>query len=1197
MIGKNDSAYDRRHDRTADGAGRPMPRHGRRIRSLLALFILAFILAVTVSYHILTDEQRLRRFTEGYLQQFFVTDVSVGSARFSFFDGIQLSGVSVSGEPDSLFSHPVLQCDEVLLRHDPLSLFFGGWRITEVVATKPSCFALFDDELSVFNIQRITRIAGGTGVLTNLPNVRLREMEVLLYRQRGGELSRLEDILLGVYAIPFTGNRLGYEVRWNGITDRRSEGRFLVDLDAGEVTDTVGGSPWLSIEAASMAIAAANPGSERWMELLGLTGRFRIVDYRVGFGRAKKNELSVAIEFDNADLSIPLSDEERLADPQMRYVRLSDVAGSVMIDSNGAQARIDGKFNESRCHAYAELTGDVSGTDVPSNLEWCLQLAVEDLLLPRKDETACAAEARFIDHWPPLKRFYHRFDPHGHVSVELDISKTAETAGEVVLDRALVRALGADLTHESFPYRVKDVYGYLEILPQHVCRVVLAGEHQQGEIYVDCWMGGLGRTAPVELVVVGRNVCLDDDLRAALRGTNLKVWQRFDPGGTADVEVTMTRGVGHDGRSASWNTLVEADLRDARVTFDGFPYTVDSMTGHLSISPGRFDVQGVVGSAGQTKVAIDGVAFSEQEAMRDLDLRVEFRDAQFDDKLMAALPPASQEKLSSISPKGLFDARTQLTFDTALQQVTHDIQVDLHDVSFQHSDWAIPVTSVQGGLHIMADRMEIPLLQGETESASLELSGWIADRGNYLASDVSLALRGFELTENSINAMPQGVRDKLRDWSVAGTMDVNVQYSFGESLKKPAIDARINLAGTDVQHDVFPYSMHLDKGIVVLDGDGWIIKDVVASHAGSFIKLDGSVTGEDISAIELSVPSACIDFDEDLREAVPWRLRRMWNDIHPRGFVYLRDAALSCKRGSDGGFFDWSTTGKASFDSCDFDLGAQLRNVIGVADFSGSSAGGLGAMSLEGNLDLESTRVNDWTMEQVHSTFRREGESRTWVLPNLSASMYGGTITGELEIEPAGHNSKYNLRAALQKVGIAGYVNDRLRAKGLTPSADLKGHANGRFFLSGDTIELARRRGGGKIVVEDAELYRLPLLLSILHVINLSIPEESAFQQVSANFYIVGDELQIEDILLRGGAIAMIGSGTMSITTQALDMRMITVTPHRWVKIPLMTEFLEQTSRQLMEVDISGTLQDPQATARPLRGMGDAIDALLIPRE
>ena len=58
------------------------------------------------------------------------------------------------------------------------------------------------------------------------------------------------------------------------------------------------------------------------------------------------------------------------------------------------------------------------------------------------------------------------------------------------------------------------------------------------------------------------------------------------------------------------------------------------------------------------------------------------------------------------------------------------------------------------------------------------------------------------------------------------------------------------------------------------------------------------------------------------------------------------------------------------------------------------------------------------------------------------------------------------------------------------------GYVDGRFFVTGDSDDISSQRGGGKIVLKNAELYRLPLLLTVLHVINLSVPEESVFQEV-----------------------------------------------------------------------------------------------------
>ena len=135
------------------------------------------------------------------------------------------------------------------------------------------------------------------------------------------------------------------------------------------------------------------------------------------------------------------------------------------------------------------------------------------------------------------------------------------------------------------------------------------------------------------------------------------------------------------------------------------------------------------------------------------------------------------------------------------------------------------------------------------------------------------------------------------------------------------------------------------------------------------------------------------------------------------------------------------------------------------------------------------------------------------------------------------------------------------------------------------------------MTLKKAQLYELPLLLTLVQVLSLSVPQESAFQQADAEFFLVGDELQLHNIVLRGKTLMMIGSGVMSLSTQALNLKLITASPFEWKKIPVLTELLEGTARELVEVVVTGTPQKPKATARPLRSLSDAIDVLVVPKK
>jgi hypothetical protein len=126
-------------------------------------------------------------------------------------------------------------------------------------------------------------------------------------------------------------------------------------------------------------------------------------------------------------------------------------------------------------------------------------------------------------------------------------------------------------------------------------------------------------------------------------------------------------------------------------------------------------------------------------------------------------------------------------------------------------------------------------------------------------------------------------------------------------------------------------------------------------------------------------------------------------------------------------------------------------------------------------------------------------------------------------------------------------------------------------------------------------MFRLPLLLKVLGVLGLSAPalDDEASQTVSAEFFVLGREVELRDILLRDQTVAMIGAGRLQRDPSELDLRLVAVSPHRWFRLPIVTELVEGTARELVEVRVRGSLDEPQISANPLRGVSGAVETLL----
>ncbi len=95
----------------------------------------------------------------------------------------------------------------------------------------------------------------------------------------------------------------------------------------------------------------------------------------------------------------------------------------------------------------------------------------------------------------------------------------------------------------------------------------------------------------------------------------------------------------------------------------------------------------------------------------------------------------------------------------------------------------------------------------------------------------------------------------------------------------------------------------------------------------------------------------------------------------------------------------------------------------------------------------------------------------------------------------------------------------------------LKGRIEAGVDLSGTAAGLHTLRGKGEIKLHDADIYRLPVLVALLKVLNFKPPDNSAFTTSDIKFQLDGEHVLLNNIEFSGDAISLLGKGEMNLNT------------------------------------------------------------------
>ena len=165
-----------------------------------------------------------------------------------------------------------------------------------------------------------------------------------------------------------------------------------------------------------------------------------------------------------------------------------------------------------------------------------------------------------------------------------------------------------------------------------------------------------------------------------------------------------------------------------------------------------------------------------------------------------------------------------------------------------------------------------------------------------------------------------------------------------------------------------------------------------------------------------------------------------------------------------------------------------------------------------------------------------------------------------------------------------------------TAPVKMPGLLDGRIELIETVGHVESRQASGVLQISRAKLYKLPVLLDLLTIVFLALPQETAFTEGEFIYHLRGNNLVFDEIHLRGATLSLVGSGSMDMKTHELDLTFLTGPPGKLPRLSgLAEELLSGILREIVEIEVKGTLTDPEMRTKALGSLEAAIRKLLRP--
>jgi hypothetical protein len=387
----------------------------------------------------------------------------------------------------------------------------------------------------------------------------------------------------------------------------------------------------------------------------------------------------------------------------------------------------------------------------------------------------------------PIRDIYDKYRPGGlcDLAIRLEGRPGAETDF-----KATLVARDMSLRYRHFPYDARELRGEIDFFLRGFRVKHMTARHGDATIRFDGFADGYPADAGYAFRLEMDGVPFDEDLYRALDPDGRRVWDRFRPGGRADVRGRVLRETGPDKPS---RIPLDLSVREGSLRFEGFPYELKNIAGDLALEGSDVVIRRLTSSEAGRTVEIAG-------EIRDLagdaavDLTVDARGLALDDRLKAALGDETRKTWELFSPSGTIDGRCRLTKAKGGGLVP-SLRARARGASLTYREIPLPASEVEGEVELLPDgTVKLHHLGGKAHGARVEVHGAASGEGVGLSLDVV----GLPLDDAVKNALPPEIGDLLKQLRLSGVASFRSDFSLRGKQKKFTLDLKLSKGAIDI---------------------------------------------------------------------------------------------------------------------------------------------------------------------------------------------------------------------------------------------------------------------------------------------------------------------------------------------------------------------------------------------------------------
>lgn len=668
----------------------------------------------------------------------------------------------------------------------------------------------------------------------------------------------------------------------------------------------------------------------------------------------------------------------------------------------------------------------------------------------------------------------------------------------------------------------------------------------------------------------------------------------------ADIKVSF------DGKT--WTPDVTVQCLDVAFEYAEFRYPLVGGTGFLEFKHGGLKTTQLQGLAAGQLVRID---------IRLKDLGKNYTGTidvtagspvPVDEKLMSALDDDCERLVRALHARGAVTVQAHFERPAPDQPLRQRVRVGVHQGAIQYARFPYPVERIRGTILVTNDGWAIEELAGENNTAYIECrgGGTSRERGgdlrlDFLATDVPL-------DDELQNALPAVGQRWWTQFRPRGTLDhLTISMRLPAGATQPEVEAtaekraaRQNADGRSVtvKPAAFPVSIDNVTGIVRYRNGEIVMEQLRGEHGRAVLQASGACTVQPDGAWRLHLPNVVVDrlyVDHDLLAALPNETGRalarlqISGPLRGRGLVDVEGSTQAAGQTRGG----WDLT--VDIENGGLQCGVPLEQIRGEVRLMGQFAPqgvvsrgelmvdsllcrGVQFANVRGPISLANQQLvlgNAWAPAAA-----RSGPPRP-----VTAQVFGGALVVDAAIA-LGEETGFRTEAMLSDADLG-----MLAREALARRRDIFGKASAAIRLEGNSRGTHTLRGEGWLKCRDADIDQLPVTGAMLKQINNRNTAPRSLSLSDVDFRIQDNTFYFPRIDFKGEGVTLKGNGEMQFN-RAVDLKFYSIVGRDEVRLPVLSPVLAEASRQILEIEVTGTLDDPEVRRHVVPVINEALQQM-----